>query len=335
VFLPLSCLLWLTHMVGWGLLGLAAFGTELVRRSRAGDRPVAALIKAGIACIPLALPLLPMLVSQDVSSGRGTFDWFNWNAKQLWISSLLRDQWELFDVICAWTLVLVPAVAAVKRRIDPQLGVPALLCIIVFILMPRVAVGSAYADMRLLPFTVGLAVLSIRTSVSWERPVLMASLAFLLLRLGSTTLSLALYDRSYRDELRALDHLPRGASMMALVVRPCGNAWWTERLDHLPSMAIVRRDAFSNDQWIISGASGLRVIKPGLGAFGEDPSQIIYPKQCRSEGSDLNSAPRAFNRDAFDHLWVINGRVSLPDLQPIWSNGHSTLYRVVRQGRSG
>lgn len=335
VFLPLSCLLWLTHMVGWGLLGLAAFGTELVRRSRNGDRPLTALVNAGIACLPLALPLLPMLVSQDVSSGRGTFDWFNWNAKQLWISSLLRDQWELFDVICAWLLVLVPALAAIKRRIDPLLGVPALLCILVFVLMPRVAVGSAYADMRLLPFTVGLAVLAVRTPERWERPVALAALAFFLLRLGSTTLSLGMYDRIYRDELRALDHLPRGAAMVALVVRPCGNAWWTERLDHLPSMAIVRRDAFSNDQWIISGASGLRVIKPGVGRFGEDPSQIIYPKACRSEGSDLRIAPRAFNRAAFDHLWVINGRVDVPDLRPVWSNGHSTLYRVVRPGESG
>lgn len=335
IFLPLSCLLWLTHMVGWGLLGLAAFGTEVVRQSRAGHSPFQAAVRAGLACLPLALPLLPILASQDVSSGRGTFDWFNVDAKQLWISSLLRDRWELFDVICGWLLVLIAAVAAIKRRIDPLLGVPALLCAIVFLLMPRVAVGSAYADMRLLPFTVGLALLSIRTDERWERVALLAGLGFFVLRLGSTTLSLALYERTYAQELPALDHLPRGASVMALVVRPCGNAWWTERLDHLPSLAIVRRDAFVNDQWIIPGASGLTVTKPGVAPFDRDPSQIVYPKPCRSEGSDLDLAPRSFNRAAFDHVWIIDGSADLPDLQPIWSNGRSSLYRVVREGRAG
>jgi hypothetical protein len=335
IFLPLSCLLWLTHMVGWGLLGLAAFGSELVRRSRRGEKPVEAIFRAGLACLPLALPLLPMLASQDVSSGRGTFDWFNFEAKQLWVSSLLRDRWELFDVICGWLLVLIAGVAAIKRRLDPLLGIPALLCVAAFLLMPRVAVGSAYADMRLLPFTVGLALLAIRTPETWARPFAIAGLAFFLLRLGSTTLSLGVYDRAYRDELRAIDHIPRGASVMSLVVRPCGNAWWTERLDHLPSIAIVRRGAFANDQWIIPGASGLTVIKPGVAPFDRDPSQIVYPKHCRSEGSDVDLAPRIFNRAAFDHLWIINGSASLPDLRPIWSNGRSTLYRVVREGRAG
>ena len=43
----------------------------------------------------------------------------------------------------------------------------------------------------------------------------------------------------------------------------------------------------------------------------------------------------AHNRAAFDHVWILNGAASLPDLRPVWSNGHSTLYRVVRQGESG
>ena len=118
--------------------------------------------------------------------------------------------------------------------------------------------------------------------------------------------------------------------MLSLVVRPCGNDWSTERLDHLPALAIVRRDAFTNDQWTVDSAQAMTVIKPGVGRYGNDPSQLVYPKGCRGEGSDLDVAAREFNRDAFDHVWVLNGRVSAPDLERIWSNGHSTLYRVVR-----
>jgi hypothetical protein len=327
LFVPLSCLLWLTHMVGWGLLGLSAFGTEIVRRHRNGESIVKAGWFAGLACLALALPLIPMVLLRSDSPTAASFDWFNWHAKIFWISTLLRDRWQLFDVISAWLLFLVIGVAVVRRRMDAMLVVPVLFCLAVFILMPRVAVGSAYADMRLLPFTCALGLLAIRSRGRW---IAVAALAFFAVRLAASTTSFALYDRLYRDELHAIDHLPRGASVLSLVVRPCGNDWSTERLDHLPALAIVRRDAFTNDQWTVDSAQAMTVIKPGVGRYGNDPSQLVYPKGCRGEGSDLDVAAREFNRDAFDHVWVLNGRVSAPDLERIWSNGHSTLYRVVR-----
>ena len=210
---------------------------------------------------------------------------------------------------------------------DPLLVAPALLCLMAFVLMPRVAVGSAYADMRLLPFTMGLALLAIRSEAKW---IALAGLIFLGTRLAATTASFLLFDQSYRSELQAIEQLPRGASVLSLVVRPCGNSWTTPRLDHLPALAIVRRDAFTNDQWTVDSAQGLEVIKSGVGRYGNDPSQLVYPKQCRGEGSDLATAVAEFNRGAFDHVWVLGGRVRAADLRPIWSNGHSTLYRVVR-----
>jgi hypothetical protein len=332
LFVPLSCMLWVTHRVGWGLLGLSAFGDELVRRIRAGEPPVRAALTTGAACLALALPLVPMVLLRSHSPEVVTFDWFNWEAKLLWVSSLLRDRWELFDVLSAWTIVVVIGVAAVRRRLDPALAVPAALCLAAFVVMPRVAVGSAYADMRLLPFACALAVLAIRSEGRW---IALAGAAFFAVRIAATTSSFLLYDRSYRSELQALDHLPRGASVLSLVVRPCGNAWTTERLDHMPGLAIVRRDAFSNDQWIMDSAQGLRVVKQEVGAYGRDPSQLVYPKHCRGEGSDLEQAARDFSRAAFDHVWVLNGRVAAPDLRPVWSNGHSTLYQVVRERKSG
>ncbi|HEV2567354.1 hypothetical protein [Sphingomonas sp.] len=327
LFLPLACLLWLTHMVGWGLFGLAAFGSELVRRLRAGEPVVRTGFMAGVTCLALALPLIPMILLRTDSPETVSFDWFNWNAKIFWITSLLRDRWELWDVLSAWALFLIVAIAAVKRRFDPLLGVPVLLCLAAFVLMPRVAVGSAYADMRLLPFTMGLALLAIRSEAKW---IAAAGLLFVGTRLAATTASFLLFDQSYRSELQALEQLPRGASALSLVVRPCGNSWTTPRLDHLPALAIVRRDAFTNDQWTVDSAQGLEVIKPGVGRYGNDPSQLVYPKQCRGEGSDLDTAVAEFNRATFDHVWVLGGRVNATDLRPIWSNGHSTLYRVVR-----
>ncbi|MBA2918098.1 hypothetical protein GON01_03835 [Sphingomonas sp. MAH-20] len=327
MFVPLSCLLWLTHMVGWGLLGLAAFGTELVRRHRGGEPILGAAFRAALACLALALPALPTVLLRSDAPQAISFDWFHWEAKWFWIESLLRDRWRTFDVFSAHLILLVIAIAAIRRKMDALLAVPALLCLGAFIVMPRVAMGSAYADMRLLPFTCALALLAIRSEARW---IAAAGLTFFVVRLAATTTSFLAYDRSYGDELRALDHLPRGASVLSMVIRPCGNVWSTARLDHLPAMAIVRRDAFSNDQWVMEGAQALKVIKPGVGRYGSDPSQLVYPKGC-NEGSDLNRAMREFNRAAFDHVWIIDqpaGFVAPPDLHPIWTNGNSVLYRV-------
>lgn len=333
LFLFLSCLLWLTHMVGWGLFGLGAFGTELVRRQSAGEPLSRAVLWAGLACAPLALPLIPMALLPSNAADAKTFDWLNPGAKWLWLLSLLRDRWRALDILSAWSLVglILIAIAGRRLRFNPALGVPALFCVAAFILMPRVTFGSAYADMRLLPFTFAIALLAIRpVEQPWGRWLAALGLLFLGLRLAAGTASFAMYDRSYKSELQALEQLPRGASVLSLVVRPCANMWTTERLDHLPAMAIVRRDAFANDQWTVDSAQALEVIRPGVGAYGNDPSQLVYPEHCRGEGSSLEGAVRDFNRAAFDHVWVLNGQANAPDLRPVWSNGHSTLYRVAR-----
>lgn len=329
LFVPIACLIWVTHLVGWGLLGLSAFGAELVRRQRAGESLVPAAIWSGLSCAALALPLIPMILLRTNAPEAATFDLFNWDAKIFWVTSLLRDRWQTFDVLSAWTLFLIVGIGLVGRRLDPLLAVPALLCFVAFLLMPRVVTGSAYADMRLLPFTAALALLAIRpVETAWAKWIAVSGLLFFSARLAASTVSLAWYDQTYRDELRALSALPRGASLLSLVVRPCGNEWTTPRLDHLPALAIVRRDAFTNDQWTIDGAQPLKVIKPGVGRYGSDPSQLVYPKHCRGDGSDLDRAIAEFNRAAFDHVWVIGGRANAPDLKPLWSNGGSTLYRV-------
>jgi len=331
LFLFLAPLLWLTHTVGWGLFGLSAFGAELGRRWRSGEGVLAAGFRAGLACLPLATPLIAMVLLRATSAEAETFDWFNWDAKTFWLLSLLRDRWMNYDVASALVVFGIILLGLWRRRLAPELLIPAVLCATAFVLMPRVVTGSAYADMRLVPFTATLLLLSIRPFEGRAGTVLLvAGLLFASIRLIGTTVSFLLYDRDYRSELAALDHLPPEASVLSLVVRPCGNAWTTRRIDHLPALAIVRRNAFTNDQWTVDGAQALEVIKPGVGRYDNDPSQLVYPRHCRTEGSQLNTAIAEFNRQAFDHVWVLDGRVQAPDLRPVWSNGRSTLYRVVR-----
>jgi len=340
LFVAVACAVWVTHMVGWGLLGLSAFGAGWVQRRREGQPLLAAGLRAGLACLPLAAPLLLMLLVKSESPEAVSGDWLNWAAKLVWIVSVFRDRWQPLDVASVTLVLLIIVMAAWDRRfwIEPLLGIPALLCVGTFIAMPRIAVGSAYADMRLVPYICILALLGIVSrdgEERAERALALVATAFLAVRLVGTTISLFLYGQSYQAELRALDALPRGASVLAQVIMPC-DPWTSGREEHLPSLAIVRRGAFANDQWSIDNAQLIRVIQPRVGAFGRDPSQIIYPRACRRGGAnDLATTIRDFDRASFTHVWTINappGAARAPDLKLVWTNGRSALYRVAPRG---
>lgn len=333
LFVAIAWLLWIAHAFGWGLFGLLAFGSELVRRRSTGEGWIAAGFNAGLSCAPLALPAIAMLMAPD-SARTGSGDWFNLAAKAQWLLSMLRDRWQWFDVASVAVLILLvfAAIRDPRLRFNATLGVPALICLVVFLLLPRIITGSNYGDMRLIPYTTALALLAIAVRPGNERiahGIAIAAVAFFGIRTAATTVSYALYDRLHTAELAAVEAIPRGAAVLTLVDRPCKTAWSTERLDHLPSLAIVRRDAFVNDQWDIESAQLIRVRHDAARPYAADPSQIVYPEHCRPEGSDFGTAIREFDRAAFDFVWTIGfPPAALPGLTPIWSNRRSALYRV-------
>ncbi|QHL90254.1 hypothetical protein GVO57_04640 [Sphingomonas changnyeongensis] len=78
LFLVIGALLWVVHMVGWGMLGIGAFGAEFVRLRRAGRGVVAAGLGAGIACLPLAAAFGLMALVKSESPQARSWDFFNW-----------------------------------------------------------------------------------------------------------------------------------------------------------------------------------------------------------------------------------------------------------------
>jgi hypothetical protein len=226
-----------------------------------------------------------------------------------------------------------------RTEYSRNLAASAIVLLLMFALLPRIIFGSAYADMRLVPYMIAVAVLAIRfrpgASLRYTRIILAAGLAFFLVRTGASTVSFWLYDRTYNRELKALDHVPVGARMVSLVGEVCGNRWRQSRLHHLPGLAIVRREAFSNEQWVMAGAQLLSVhFREGL-PFVRDPSQIVVPKKCKGEAyRPINQAIAQVPRDAFDYVWIINSpqveEGLTKGLEPVWRSGRSTLFRVER-----
>jgi len=344
LFAALSLILWTAHIFGWAMLCVLAFSAELVRQLDAGRRLFAVPIMAGVTCLPLALPLLPMAMTFGEGGAGGQpfgHTWFNWSLKERWVMSILRDRWEGLDIASVallGLLVLGGLIAWGVRRRRPG-GLPLILAATImaalFVLMPFALLGSAYADMRLAPFALATALLAIGTPQRSARWVGVLALLFFGVRTVATFWSVHSYDQSYRQELGALQHIPNGARVLALVGKPCGIPWAVHRLDHLPSMAIVRRQAFSNDQWQASGAQLLTVRYKVAAPFLADPSQFVTVSACaRRERMAYPQAISTFPRAAFDYVWVIQQPTEAADfrgLQPVWQSGRSALYRVTTE----
>ena len=345
LFVPLSCVLWVCHTYGWGALGVLAFSAEMIRqhdlrKDGITGHWVESWFRAGIGCVPLALPLVLMVMwrSGDHVGGE-TGDWFNWHAKIGWLTMVLRDRWQAFDIASAGVLYLI----LFKGLRDPaieysrNLGLSALFLLAVFVLLPRIVFGSAYADMRLVPFFVAIALVALRprarTPIRHAATLAAMGLAFFLVRIAGTTVSFWLYDQSYDRNLAALDHLPVGARLVTFVGTSCRNDWFMSRLEHFPALALERRLAYANDQWSMAGGQLLTVRYLPAQRFAHDPSQLVTFVQCpREYWRPISRSMAMFPRAAFDYVWLIH----VPPypsqwnqgLVPVWRGDNSVLYRV-------
>lgn len=341
VFVPAGMALWLVHSFGWGVLGLAAYFAEMMRARQAGAGWPAAIRAAMLAVLPLTPPFALMLLWRSGAVGGTTGDWFNWFVKNFYLQNMLRNEGNLFDLLSGLSLVFVAlcGLAGVGFRRNPILFAPALALIATYVLLPRVALGSAYADMRLAPFMVAFLLLALAPRTldpRWRNAIALAATAFFLVRMGVQTLSFVKLDRGYKAQLAALDHLPRGVRVFALAKLDCLSAPHGSRLDHIDGLAMARREAFANGQWAVAGAQLLKVDRPDAKGFAEDPSQLVRPPHCNQPAShDYPAVLRQFPRAAFDYLWLIDFPADIrprgdSGLVPVWQSSAGALYRIRR-----
>lgn len=340
LFVPLSCLLWLCHTFGWGTLGVLAFSAEMVRQHDMGNRWGKAWVRACLGCLPLALPMGLMILWRQGSHVSGqTGDWFNWLAKTAWLTMVLRDRWQAFDIgsTAILYLILFRGFRDPNIEYSRNLGLSALFLLAVFLLLPRVVFGSAYADMRLVPFMLAIAIIAIRPkpamTVRGMSALALAGLAFLGVRLAGTTASYYFYHQNFSRELAALDHVPQGARLLTLIGETCHNEWRMSRVEHLSGLALERKLAYSNDQWSQPGAQLMATTYFAARGFRHDPSQIVTATQCPREfWRPIARSLTSFPREAFDYVWVIMPPPYAPRLEaglvPLWRRGSSALFKI-------
>jgi hypothetical protein len=286
----------------------------------------------------MALPLVIMLGWRSETHAGMTGDWFNWGVKLIWLKMALRDRWELFDFLSVILVVLL----LMEGRRHPNLGFSrnlafsGLVLLAGFLLLPRIIFGSAYADMRLVPYLFAVLILAIRERgeavTRLATGLAIAGLVFAAARIGATTASLAMAAGDWEQKLEALKDVPMGARVASFVGLPCDDLWELPRNTHLGGMVIVRRHGFSNDQWIVEGANLLQLKHHEAGQFAADPSQIVRPKECAGgDWMPLDRSLELLPRDAFDYVWLIDQPKlearAIDGMEVVWRGNGSILYR--------
>jgi hypothetical protein len=339
LFVPISLLVFFCHTYGWGALGLLCFSAEAVRQHDRGIGWFRAGVRAGLHASVMALPIVITLVWRSEAHGGLTGDWFNWKLKFMWLEMALRDRWRWFDMasVAVVFAVLVEALRNRRLSFSRNLAFSALVLIAGFIILPRIIFGSAYADMRLVPYMLAVLVLAIRFRGDTHRTtgnlLAAAGLLFCAVRLASNTISLGIAANDQQAKLEALDHVFPGARVASLVGLPCSNLWPLPRNSHLGAMVTVRREGFSNDQWLMEGLNLLELKYTKVGRFASDPSQLARPNSC-PDGLHLtiDRSLASLPRDGFDYLWLIDTSPHNPalvsGLEPVWRGRGSILYRL-------
>ena len=143
-FAVLACVIWITHTFAWGVLGLLCFSAEFVRRHDRGEPIVPAAIRAGVACLPMALPLIPMLLWRT-NTNTFTGQAFDWLTKTGYVMRTLRDRWIEVDIVSIGVIAAVLAFALWHARLSftRSLALATIILVVTFALLPRIIFGSA------------------------------------------------------------------------------------------------------------------------------------------------------------------------------------------------
>jgi hypothetical protein len=343
LFVPISLVVFFTHTYGWGLLGLMCFSADAVRLHDGGRPWWRAGIEAALHTSVMALPIVIMLVWRSETHGGQTTSWFEWKIKWRWIYSALRDRWKWFDIASLAAAALVFAYAIGNRifgrtlSLSRNLAFSAIVLAISFAIIPRIVFGSAYADMRLVPYlmAVGLLAIRFRSAPKGKTAQVLAVLGLLFFgtRTAANTLSLGIAGADQRAKLEAIKLMPEGARVITITGMTCTEYWPLLRNSHLGAMVIVRREGFSNDQWLLEGVNLLDLKYRSAGYFAADPSQLVRPNNCRDPlHRTIDESLGALPRDDFDFVWLIDVPPYDPSLvaglNPVWRGPGSVLYRL-------
>lgn len=263
-------------------------------------------------------------------------DW-DWLSKLDFLMEALRDQFHVFDIACVVTsYFLVMFGALLGARWSWRQGLPALGLFAFYALVPSDINGSEMVDFRLLPLAMFLS-LGLQ-DWSGARPgvirmVALSGAALLCIRLCGIALSFPAYRAEFASQLKALEFVEPGSRIFVLRRAACPEQnWRMSRLDMLPSLASVRKQAWTNTHWTIPGLHMVRMKFDPANGNAALLSPVIWDAGCPlNDGRTLDAAIAAAPIGKVDYLWLVD--TGLPATPPAalnrrWQWHRSALYAV-------
>lgn len=311
LFVPIGFLLWLCHLVGWGIFGVVAFADGALRGRERGLVWWRAGLRSALSLVPLlAGPLAGKLLGPG-GAPQALFVYDTLSSKLVWVLTILRDRWAAWDQLSVFALIALIAWFWRGKSFARHagLGLGALLLLALYAVMPGTILDSNMADMRLVPVIMALLLVAARPSVEASarlvRNLAIAGLLFAGARLAGNAVSLAVQDAQFRQSLAVLDRVPRGANLVTFRVLRCEATlpWAVDRRTHLSGFALARRHAFDNHQWVLASGQLLKVSNPAARPFEHEHMPWIYARPC-DKGQEIGAALAQVG-PAIGTVWII------------------------------
>jgi hypothetical protein len=349
IFAPLGFATWVAHVAGWGLLGLGVFGFEVARAYQLRGLSLRSLLGSALATFPFALMILFTLywrtgtsIAVGVSAADNVF-----LDKVISLASLFREEyifWDAASTLIFITLVIAAYYVGGKRVVVGGLVIAALYSL-AFILCPTTLFNSGFADRRLLPYAAIFASLSLGIAEHYltdekRRRVLslfaIVAIVFFAARIVITTIIWERSDREFNAHLTLLKNIPRHSRVFSLMVESCKKQWSrVGRPDHLPQLAIVRRDSVINGLFQNSGLNQVEALYRKSDGFNPNMLGTVHSDTCPVPyiRETLQTAIVRFPRDHFDYVWLLSPEPLPPfdmrGLRLIGSSGNDRLYQIT------
>ncbi len=239
--------LYFAHLEAVGIYGLMVLSYEMAMVCRRQGVIRERLVDLSVVTLPFLVPIAFLLLSTPAVVG--TAVWFTpFRRKFDLVFTIFDAEDRIFDIGCF--VIAVSALSFVLSRrwlsLAATMRVPLAALGIAYVVMPTHIFTAFGADHRLpLAFTLVL-VGSLRWTERSERVqarFMAGAAALFVLRLSAILLSWHDSSRTYERLLPVLDQVPEG-SRIAIATPGIGNHDTITPLDHFPTLAIIRNNAF-------------------------------------------------------------------------------------------
>lgn len=335
VFVPLAFMVFISHLGGFGVLGILIGGYEL--HSLLGRRDYGRMARDLVApAVALGVPVVLFLLFSPTHSRPTPYE--GWNLKGRIIGllepfnnySLALDAATFLLVVGAVGLGLLLGKARLHRRmLLPLAGLAILYCTINSQLL-----STQGATRRLMPALF----LVLACSLEWKvRPKYFVTAIVLLfaVRMGVVIKNWSAAAPIYEANLKVMERIPTGIKLAVAVGELNFPQLNNPPLLHLPAVAIMDRPGFNNAVFAEYGVQPLQP-KPQYESLQLPHYFDVDVLSNLRAGKPLTTTVNPFEYiplARFDYLLVVNQRYfryPVPGiLRPVYSVGDTTLYRVA------